>query len=63
MRVRLLTAIAGAPAYAFGEIAELVDEIALAWIAEGLAERDDAVEIAEDLRPVETAVRSRRRRA
>ena len=55
IRVRIISSIAGTPAYHNGQIVDLEDRIAVAWIADGLAvpERTEAVEIA--------AGRSRRR--
>lgn len=44
MRVRLLSAIGGLPAYQHGEIVDLEDRVALAWIAAGLAEAAPAAE-------------------
>lgn len=37
MWVQMTSAVAGRPAYALGEVAELDDRIAQAWIAGGLA--------------------------
>jgi hypothetical protein len=66
MRVRLLTAIAGTPSYAAGDVVELQDALALIWTSAGIAERVDAsvcdVETAVVAVPVETATQGRRRR-
>ncbi len=51
MKVKMLTHIVGKPSYHTGQVVELDDKIAKAWIADELAvlHRDDA--------PVERAVR------
>jgi hypothetical protein len=62
MTIRMLTSVGGSPSYAFGEIVEVSDEVAAAWIRDGLAERAERVETAEQRRPIESAVRAGRRR-
>jgi len=67
MRVQMTSTIAGRPAYSMGDIVELDDRIARAWIADGLAMpvREAPAETPEDLASVgvEAAVaRGRRRR-
>ncbi len=39
VRVRMLTNVAGTPAYYAGQVTELEEKIAEAWIAEGMARR------------------------
>lgn len=51
IRVRMLTSIAGKPSYGAGEIVDLEDRIAKAWIEDGLA-----ILVRED-RPAERATR------
>ena len=54
-------AIAGEPAYHLGEIVDLREDIARAWIADGLADPiEDEVETAVSGRPVVTRTRKRR---
>jgi hypothetical protein len=61
MRVRLLCSIAGTPTYAVGEIVTLGDEVARAWIADGLAApADDGPEMATASAPVVTRTRGKR---
>lgn len=65
MRVQITSAIAGRPAYALGEIVELEDRIARAWITDGLAvpARDHATETTEmAMAGTEAAVTHGRRR-
>lgn len=51
MKVRMLTNIAGHPTYHSGEIVDLDDRIAQAWIKDGLAV------LVRDKEPVEQAVK------
>lgn len=48
MRVKMLTSIAGGPGYAFGDLVELPDDVAIEWIRERMAEavRDPAIDLA-----------------
>lgn len=63
MRVRMLTAIGGAPSYNVGDEADLPDALARIWIAESLAEPVLAdLETAVVTTQVETRHRGRKRR-
>jgi hypothetical protein len=51
MRVKMLTNIAGTPSYHSGDIVELEDRIAQAWVKEGMAT------LVRDAKPVEQATK------
>ena len=48
MRIHMLTSIGGEPSYSYGDVVDVRDDIARAWIAEGMAEpftgRQESVE-------------------
>jgi hypothetical protein len=52
MRVKILSHIVGSPSFAAGEVVELEERIAKAWIADGIAVAS------RDEKPVERAVRA-----
>jgi len=42
MTVKMLTNVIGTPAYTAGEVVELRDDVAVAWIKDGLAKAERA---------------------